>query len=137
MSEERLRALLDLMKSYPFLVSLAEDGSADLEWISDSFRLEFGYSVEELRALGGATTIVHPDDLPRVAAIIEAMLAGEHPGGELRAVAKNGRIRWVRFHYAAENGPHPPGRVRLFGPTRPRPARRRRRRCFSRRVRRG
>ncbi|MCU1451740.1 MAG: putative Response regulator/sensory box histidine kinase [Acidimicrobiales bacterium] len=114
-SEERLRALVDLTKSYPFLVSLSEDGSADLEWISESFRSEFGYSVEELRALGGAMTIVHPDDLPRVAAIIEAMLAGEHPSGELRAVAKNGRTRWVRFHYAAENGPHPPGRVRLFG----------------------
>jgi PAS domain S-box-containing protein len=114
-SEDRLRTILELTKSFTFLVDLTQDGSVQVERVSDGFTRDFGYTVEDMTALGGALAIVHPEDLSLAAGMIEALVAGEQVRAEVRAVASNGSARWVEVYCATESGPDGEGSLRLFG----------------------
>jgi PAS domain S-box-containing protein len=115
-SEDRLRTILELTKSFTFLVDIETDEFVRVERVSDSFTRDFGYTVEDLRALGaGALAIVYPEDLPRALATMQQLVAGEQPRAELRAVAKDGSVRWVRVYCTTESVPGGAGPTRLFG----------------------
>jgi PAS domain S-box-containing protein len=111
---DRLRTVLELTRSFTFLVDLGPDGSVEADQVSDQLTRDLGYTVEDLRALGGALAIVHPEDLPKAVAMIDALVVGEQPRLELRAVAKDGSVRWLQV-YCTTTRPDVVGAVRVFG----------------------
>jgi PAS domain S-box-containing protein len=114
-AEDRLRAVLELTTSFAFVAHVRADAYVELEWISDGFVATFGYTAEEIASLGGPAAIVHADDVDRAAAVTRALVAGDRPSDQIRLVGKDGRARWVRFHYVIDRGPDPDGALRLFG----------------------
>ena len=86
--------------------SRAEEGWP-IDFVSENVR-QFGYSAEEL--LSGAVpyaSLVHPDDLPRMAQEIRDFIArGEDAfRQEYRFLTKDGQVRWVDDRTMAVRGP--------------------------------
>jgi two-component system sensor histidine kinase UhpB len=109
--------ILEVAHGFAFVVDVSPNGSVRMEWASAGFPRQFGYTVEDLPSYGGPLGMVHPGDRPLALSMIESILAGDRPAGELRIVAKNGALRWARLYYG--NSPHPerPGYRRLVGIT--------------------
>jgi len=93
-SEQRYRAVSELTSDYAYVTRFTEDGSWEMEWITDAFERVTGYAVDSLNAMG-VMQIVHPDDLPRIAAAIDRLMAGEDVTSEMRIVTRSGEVRWV------------------------------------------
>ncbi len=75
-----------------------------VEYVSDNIR-QFGYSPEEMNAPGFLySSIIHPEDLPRVQAEAEALDRQGSPSffHQYRIVMKNGQTRWVVERNRAE-----------------------------------
>jgi PAS domain S-box-containing protein len=95
--EERYRAASELTSDYAYVVRFREDGSWELEWISDAFERVTGYAADSLNALG-VLQVVHPDDLPKIVETTARLLAGEDVTSDVRIVTKGGEVRWVSAH---------------------------------------
>jgi PAS domain S-box-containing protein len=96
-SEQRYRAVSDLTSDYAYSVRLLDDGSMELEWITDAFERATGHSVAEANA-HGLMTFVHPDDLPAVEAGMTNLMRGEDSILEMRIITKPGEVRWFTSH---------------------------------------
>jgi PAS domain S-box-containing protein len=96
-SEQRYRAVSELTSDYAYVTRLTEDGSWELEWITDAFERVTGYAVDSLNDMG-VMHIVHPDDLPRIAEATDRLMAGEDVTSDMRIVTKSGEVRWVSAH---------------------------------------
>ncbi|MGH9850179.1 MAG: PAS domain S-box protein, partial [Blastocatellia bacterium] len=113
-SNEFHEIIADLASDWAFSVRVEADGSKIIEAVSKGFHKQLGYTLEELRGLGGLLIIVHPDDLPEAERQVERLLAGEVIQGELRIVARDGRV--ILSHYRAGPAPDEEGRVaRIYG----------------------
>ncbi len=113
-SNEFHEIIADLASDWAFSVRIEPNGSKITEAVSKGFHKQLGYTLEELRELGGLLLIVHPDDLPEVERQVEPLLAGETAQGELRIVARDGRV--ILSHYRACPARDEQGRVtRIYG----------------------
>src|SRR3954466_13670734 len=77
----------------------AVDAGRRLVWTNPAWEPVLGWTAEELRA-GSYHEIVHPDDLERVQAAEEDVLAGRagaRPETEMRLRAKDGAYFWFVF----------------------------------------
>ncbi|MGH2756075.1 MAG: diguanylate cyclase domain-containing protein [Actinomycetota bacterium] len=97
-SENRYRILTDLGSDYSYCVSLSESRT-HLEWATDGFTRVTGYTPEEVEALGGPETIIHPDDEVQVQKAIEDLFAHGRGSTDLRLIRKDGRVVWLSVHY--------------------------------------
>ncbi len=92
-SEEKFRAIADCTVNWE--VWWGPDGKP--RWINPSVRQYTGYTVEECMAMSDfAATLIHPEDMPRVAPEFKKGLQG-HRGHDLefRCVRKDGSIVWL------------------------------------------
>jgi PAS domain S-box-containing protein len=85
-----------------FTARIEADGSAVTEAVSDGFTRLLGYTPDELMAAGGWGVIVHPDDRAEAGRQMARLLAGETIEGELRHVAKDGRVTWSQYRTRPE-----------------------------------
>jgi two-component system sensor histidine kinase UhpB len=109
--------ILDVAHGFAFVVDVSPNGSVRMEWASAGFPRQFGYTVKDLPSYGGPLGMVHPGDRPLALSLIQSILAGGRPTGELRIVAKNGALRWARLYYSNSTYPERPGHRRLVGIT--------------------
>jgi PAS domain S-box-containing protein len=94
-SEERYRAVTDLMSDYAFSMWVEPDGTLVDEWITaDSFTRLTGYRSEEI---GVRFALYHPDEVEAVQQQIKAVLQGETASQECRIITKDGRTRWLHL----------------------------------------
>lgn len=95
-SEERHRAVSELMSDFAYATRIEAGGSLTNEWVTDAFTRIIGYTREEFVRASGWSQLVHADDEPHVADHIKQLLAGQDSVVEFRMVAKDGDIHWVR-----------------------------------------
>jgi PAS domain S-box-containing protein len=94
-SEERYRMFSELASDYVYSASVNGD-VVETEWVTGAFERVTGYSLEELKALGGWPKILHPDD---VESAIQNVQEAKRSGGcivDYRIITKGGETRWLR-----------------------------------------
>ena len=95
-SEARYQAISELTSTYAYLTHLEPDGSLTLEWVTGDFVQITGYTLEEIKQLGGPIRLIHPSDQPVAVQRTERLLAGQPSVAEFRIVTKAGETRWLR-----------------------------------------
>lgn len=114
-SELRFRKMSEAISDYAYDMRVEEDGSMELESVSDAFGRMIGYSIEEMKERGGWLSIVHPDDLGFVRTTGARLATGKQGHGEFRIVNKQGETRWV-LNYPNPIWDEEKGRVtRIYG----------------------
>jgi PAS domain S-box-containing protein len=93
-SEERFRAITELMSDFAYQVHVNPDGSFVYEWLNDAFTRVMGYSVEDM-SNGGREKVIHPDDLQKSIEHTLSVTLGSPSISELRYVTKSGEVRWM------------------------------------------
>ena len=63
-SEERHRIVSELITDYVYAGHRTHDDKLVTEWITGAFHRITGYTMEEIAAMGGWTSILYPDDFP-------------------------------------------------------------------------
>lgn len=107
-SEERFRLITSLTSDYSFSTRVSPDGALEHTLLSGAFETITGYTPEEYLAIGGWRAVLHPDDRAQDAQDMAALQRNERVISEIRTVAKDGAVRWVRVYAypvwdAAEN----------------------------------
>ncbi|MBX9585410.1 MAG: PAS domain S-box protein, partial [Gemmataceae bacterium] len=92
----------DLGSDWWYSARIDPDGTAVTETVSDGFTRLLGYTRDELMAAGGWGVVVHPDDRPEAGRQMARLLAGETIEGELRHVARGGRVMWSQYRTRPE-----------------------------------
>lgn len=95
---ERLATLAKLTSDYVYALRVGPDMGWALDWVAGAFTRLTGYETDELRARGGWTGIVHPDDASVVQRRLRRLLLGEEAVVEYRIHTKAGDTRWLRDH---------------------------------------
>ena len=90
-SEKRFRVFSELTNDYCYMARL-HDGALSCEWLTGSYAESTGFSEQELveRGLHG---IVHTEDQPHVAAMLQEVATGESVVHEFRIVTRSGQVR--------------------------------------------
>ena len=76
-SEARYQAISELTSTYAYLTRLGSDGSLVLEWVAGDFVQITGYTLDEIKKLGGPIRLTHPTDRPVVVKRTERLLSGQ------------------------------------------------------------
>lgn len=113
--KERYRLISELLSQYAYVFRIAPDTSPEKEWVSDSFVATTGYTHEEVMALGGWSTFVHPDDAGMVQQRRNRLLGGFPDISEFRIITRAGTVRWIREYVLPEWDEAQNRVVRLYG----------------------
>jgi PAS domain S-box-containing protein len=98
-SEERYRAVSELMSDFAYLFRIGPGNYAVLEWAAGPIERISGYPLEELKTLESWTALLYPEDRDRVIHSMKLSLAGPREStDEYRVVTKRGEVRWFRVY---------------------------------------
>jgi len=114
-SEMRYRTISELVSNYSYTLRITPEGSAVVEWGTESFRRISGFTTQELEAAGGLKAVVHPVDWPLVQERLRSLFAGQPGTSEHRIITKQGAVRWLRDYSAPEWDPAHKRVVRVTG----------------------
>ena len=96
-SNLRHRLLAKIINSYAYSYRVQPDRTLELEWSMDS-EPATGYTVAELKELGGLRQLIHHDDRDRHREDLSQVVAGHSVTTEFRIAAKHGGIVWLRSY---------------------------------------
>lgn len=106
-SEEKYRALSEIIIDAASALKIGEDGAFHREWSLNKLFDAYGYSADEIDTFEKWGKIVHPDDLDFFKSKIKEILKGNIVSADLRIITKDGKIRWinnsVRPEFDADN----------------------------------
>ncbi len=94
-SEERYRLISQTVSDWSASWCAGPDGRWAPEWRFGAFESITGYTDAELQALNGLSGIVYPDDHEELEQRFDRGNHGTPSHGDIRLVAKNGRVRWL------------------------------------------
>lgn len=94
-SETRYRTICEITSDYAYAFQVLPDGTFVQEWVTEAFYRLTGFTNEELNELGGATNLIHPDDISFVLERRNILLSGQSDVSEFRIVTKTGQVRWL------------------------------------------
>ena len=97
-SEKRYKMVSEITADYAYEFRVTEDGKIVREWTTSSYQKITGYEVNEIDALGGFVSIVHPDDIEKANAHLAGIISGSPATVVLRFIKKTGEARWIRLH---------------------------------------
>jgi PAS domain S-box-containing protein len=97
-SEERYRAISELVSDYAFAYAIRSDGTVELEWVTDAMVRITGYSQAEMQDMGRWEENTYPDDMPIARRRRDRLHAGEPDVSEYRIFSKDGRVLWLRYY---------------------------------------
>jgi len=112
-SEERWRILSELSSDMSYAIATEPDGSLTLEWITQAVSRITGYTADEIYRRDWRS-IVHPEDVDRMAPYLARAVEGETREVEGRIIARDGGIRWLRVHTTGARSPVD-GKLRILG----------------------
>ena len=95
-SEQRSDALGRLTSDGVYRLRVDPDCRLVLDWAAGAFARLTGYSVTEIEALGGWSSLIEPADLRIVQRRAQRLLAGEEATAEYRIRNRSGHRRWWR-----------------------------------------
>jgi PAS domain S-box-containing protein len=100
LSEERHRALAELVSGYSYAHRLEPDGTIIREWVTpEAYYRVTGYNEHDLPTLDDPSArgrLIYPHDLPIWQQRIQNIRSGQPDASEFRIVTKSGEVRWVR-----------------------------------------
>jgi PAS domain S-box-containing protein len=100
LSEERHRALAELVSGYSYAHRLEPDGTIIREWVlPEAYNRVTGYSEHDMFPLDDPSArgrLIYPEDRPIWLRRIQNILSGKADASEFRIVTKSGEVRWVR-----------------------------------------
>ncbi len=94
---EHNRLIADLTSDYAYTSHIEANGNVMLDTLSEGFTRVTGYTMDDVRAGGGWTMLIHPDDLEATQRINERLMHSGRVEGQLRVITKDGRIRNIRY----------------------------------------
>ncbi|MFN7036190.1 MAG: GAF domain-containing protein, partial [Bellilinea sp.] len=97
-SEERYRAISEMISDYAYAFEVMEDGSLKREWVAGGFERITGFTPEESEARGGWQALIYPPDMPIALRRAERLMSGRQDTSEFRIMRKDGGVRWLRDH---------------------------------------
>jgi diguanylate cyclase (GGDEF)-like protein/PAS domain S-box-containing protein len=97
-SEARYRAISELISDYVYAFQVKPDGELVLEWMTDGFARNTGFTTEKMMTVEGRMNLIHPDDLAVYEHYIQELLANRRGVSEYRILTRNGDIRWINSH---------------------------------------
>ncbi len=95
-SEERYRAVTELVSDYAYSYRFNSDGNVELEWVTSAYRRITGYEPSEIRGEGEWKKLIHPEDLVKASEHTEKIFTGRQSIVEYRIITKNREVRWLR-----------------------------------------
>jgi two-component system, cell cycle sensor histidine kinase and response regulator CckA len=95
-SEQRHRAITELISDYAYLLRLEADGLVVCEWANERFTYITGYTLEALDLQGGWTSLFHAEDKFIATQRQARWLAGQTDISEFRIITQSGKERWLR-----------------------------------------
>lgn len=95
-SEERYRIVSELTSDYAYKDRVDEDGNIIPEWFTESFTRITGYTLEESSLPGFWQKLVHAEDINILLGHVQNILSGKPDTIDIRAITKNGQLRWLR-----------------------------------------
>ncbi|GAB4515457.1 MAG: hypothetical protein OHK0046_19020 [Anaerolineae bacterium] len=95
-SEERFRAISELISDYAYSIEVDAAGNMRTMWTVGAFTAITGYTIGELEARGGWGSLLYPDDLTVAAERFARLSAGEDDISEFRILTASGELRWLR-----------------------------------------
>jgi PAS domain S-box-containing protein len=101
-SENRYRAVSELTSDYSYSFRVEPDGELANEWATGALSRVTGYTIQELRKVGGWEHLIHPDDITVTHDQLQALLSNQEKTVEYRIITKDGQTRWMRDHARAE-----------------------------------
>ncbi len=114
-SEERHRIISEVTSDYVYAGYRFPNNRTVTEWVSGPFEHITGYTLNDIKALGGWKHVIHPDDIRNVMNTVLAIPVGELCVVEYRIITKNQQVRWLRDHVRTLADPDTPGKVLLYG----------------------
>ena len=117
-SEERYRIFTELTTDFSYICTRQQDDGFKIAWIGGKFEPITGYTLDELLAMECWLPLVHPDDLPHVAAGRMELQPGQEMCKEFRMRHRNGSIRWLQEQCRCVQDSHDPNVLHLFGTAR-------------------
>jgi PAS domain S-box-containing protein len=113
-SHEFHGAIAGLSSDFAFAARVDPDGRVEFDEVTEGFERLLGFTLEELTERGGWSTLIHPEDAIQAQADFDRALSGHTVEGELRWVAKDGRL--LRLRHRTRPVSDDEGRiVRLYG----------------------
>ena len=113
-SEERYHLVSEMTSDIAYLRRFEPDGTTVTLWATDAAERIYGYTAEELDAMGRWSSVGHPDDRAIHVTRRAKLLRGEPDTAEFRIINKSGEVRWVSDYLRPL--PDPSGRgVRVLG----------------------
>ena len=116
-SEERYRMVSHSISDYAFSFRVVQ-GALVLEWLTDSFTTITGYPVADVLAAANPLAVyMHPEDIPRILALVQSLSPEQPTTYEFRIRTKSGTERWIQSTARAiqDPGGH---LMRLYGAAR-------------------
>jgi two-component system, cell cycle sensor histidine kinase and response regulator CckA len=95
-SEQRHRAIAELLSDYAYLLRIEADDIVVCEWANERFTSMTGYTLEALDLQGGWTSLFHAEDKSNAVQRLERWLAGQTDISEFRIMTQSGKERWLR-----------------------------------------
>lgn len=93
----RFRSVSELTTDCAYAFRVTPAGDLAFEWVTSSaLQRVTGFTVEEIQARGGWSTLLHPDDLPVAEEQLAEVMQGNQSTVEYRVVDKDGSVRRVR-----------------------------------------
>jgi two-component system, cell cycle sensor histidine kinase and response regulator CckA len=96
-SEERYRLISETSSDYVYSLKVESDDTLTCEWITDPFKRLTGFDAQEINQKGWMT-LYHPDDKAIAAQHGEYLRGGRSDSVDLRIVAKDKSVRWMRVY---------------------------------------
>lgn len=112
-SEEFHQAIAELTSDFAFAYRIDVKGGAVMEAVSAGFTRLFGYTTQEVAAVGGPDAVIFGNVPGRDEESSRRLAAGESVEEEIRYIGRDGRVRWLRFHTRPVRDPET-GTLRLI-----------------------
>lgn len=114
-NEERYRMISEVISDYACSVRYEPDGSVVWEWETRPYQDIVGYTLEEMKAMGGSLSVIPPEDWSITQRRSEMNKKGLSDVSEYRIILPDGSIRWLRDYSkpVLKNGKI----VRIYGAT--------------------
>ena len=114
-SEDRYRAISELISDFAYSLRPTPQGTLALDWVTAAFSRITGLPTEDFVTMEDLLMIVHPEDRASGRAHFNALVSGQTDERELRILTRDGTVRWLRLVGSPAGQPDTQGTTRIYG----------------------
>lgn len=114
-SEDKYRLLSEIISDFAYGLTLEPGKKPEVEFLTPSYYEFIGYTVEEINAMGGVISLVHPEDVDVAKKHTAKLLSGISDTAEYRIRNAKGEYIWLSDHCRSEIDPQTGHVNRIIG----------------------